>query len=108
MPEFESAVYVERYDETVPIKIEFAFEAEPNGRPDPTDSFSEGYDLVPELIDIEVLGEMDEAFREEIKVEIMDKNAQDLENYIEGFVAELDYEGWDTYDFDDDDSEGNY
>ncbi len=50
-----TTIYDETVESDVHIEIEWEFDSQPNGRPDPRDSFSEGYDIVPEVLSVKVI-----------------------------------------------------
>lgn len=50
-----STIFDEVIQSDVHVEIEWEFTSQPNGRPDPRDSWSEGYDIVPEVISTKIL-----------------------------------------------------
>ena len=50
-----STIFDEVIQSDVHIEIEWEFTSEPNGKPDPVDSYSEGYDIVPELLSVKIV-----------------------------------------------------
>jgi len=82
-----TSIYCPKLECTAHIVVEYEMIADPNGKPDPKDPWSEGYDFQPEIVSVEVLGfdgqvaddklasehmnNFEEIYREEIK-EILD------------------------------------
>ena len=59
-----TTIFDETIQSDVHIEIEWEFDAQPNGKPDPMDSYSEGYDILPEVLDINIVEIVDEMYEE--------------------------------------------
>lgn len=51
----ETTIFDKKLNCNVDVEIEYEWTSEPNGKPDPKDPMSEGYDIVPEILDIKIL-----------------------------------------------------
>lgn len=101
-----STIFDEVIQSDVHIEIEWEFTSEPNGRPDPRDPLSEGYDVVPEVIGTKILEISDppidmpkETYMAWFK-DFEEKHENEIKDIVQGYV---DSQEDDDDDDDDDD-----
>lgn len=98
------------FDETinsdVHVEIEWEYTSEPNGKPDPADSYSEGYDIVPELLSVKIVEvvnppkEMDEDLYMGWQSNFENKNWEEAKEILNDYVDGLEEEDEHYYEED--------
>jgi hypothetical protein len=87
-----TSIYCEKLFCTADVEIEWEYVANPNGRPDPKDPWSEGYDIEPEIISVNVLefdADLPGGDWVDIYINDFEKiHYDDLKEILDGYVSE--------------------
>lgn len=94
-------IFSEKLGVDVCVEIEYEIIAQPNGRPDPKDQFSEGYDMVPEILGVKILEFIP-------NLELNQANIKILSTFEEDHMKEFEKILNDFYDEPDDDDDYEY
>lgn len=97
-PTLTTNIFSEKLGVDVCVEIEYELVAQPNGKPDPKDEFSEGYDMVPEITGVKILEFIP-------NLELNQANIKILSTFEEDHMKEFEKILNDFYDEPDDDDD---
>lgn len=110
-PTLTTNIFSEKLGVDVCVEIEYEIVAQPNGRPDPRDQFSEGYDMVPEISGVKILEFIPNLELNQANIKILstfeEDHMKEFEKIVNDYLDEVDNDDFDEPDDDDYDDNGD-
>ena len=105
-PTLTTNIFSEKLGVDVCVEIEYEIVAQPNGKPDPKDEFSEGYDMVPEITGVKILEFIPNLELNQANIKILSTFEEDHMKEFEKILNDFYDEPDDDYDdFEDEDGD---